>query len=377
MKTKLLGVLVVGILILTACTSNQTITPDTATVNTKVAQTLSVLITVMAQTQQATPILSATTSPTEPIFPTLTYTPSPPPTATVAASTSTSTSTPNSANCNKAAFVGDVTISDRASFYAGSTFTKTWRLSNVGTCTWDSSYKVVFVNGDAMGAPASVAINKSVAPGQTVDVSVTMTAPSAVREYVGYWMLQSSAGNLFGIGADGLGKFYVDIRVIGGTSTPTSTPGTGTPTATLSYFAVRSVSIAASPSSFSGVCPTTISVSGTLTANRAGTVKYHFIRSDGSVSSTVTLTFTESGSQTITDSYSASATGYDSVYVDEPNHQLFGSASYTITCGTATVTSTGTSTPTPTTTSTPVPTSTDTPVPPTSTYTDTPTPTST
>ena len=359
MKTKLLGVLIAGILILTACASPTPAAPDAATVNTMVAQTLAVLVTSMAQTQQVTPIL-----PTEPLFPTLTYTPSLQPTATNTP-TVAPTATQNQANCNKAGYVTDVTIADRTPFYAGTSFTKTWRLSNVGTCTWDSGYRVVFVNGDAMGAPASATLNKTVAPGQTVDVSVTMTAPAQVREYAGYWMLQSNNGTLFGIGPDANGKFYVDIKVVAGTPTVTPTPGTGTPTATLSYFAVRNVVISASPATYSGVCPTTISVTGTLTVNKAGTVKYHFVRSDGSTSDIKTLTFSAGGSQTITDSYSASASGYDTVYIDDPNHQSIGSASYSLTCSAPTATSTSTSTPTPTATPTetptPTPTSTDTP----------------
>lgn len=370
MKTKILGVLIAGILMLTACAAPTPAAPDAATVNTMVAQTLAVLVTSMAQTQQATPVLP-TAAPTEPLFPTLTYTPTAQPTATATATTA-ATATPNRTNCNKAAYVTDVTIPDRTPFYAGTSFTKTWRLSNAGTCTWDSGYRVVFVNGDAMGAPASATLNKTVAPGQTVDVSVTMTAPSQVREYAGYWMLQSSNGTLFGIGPDGTGKFYVDIKVVAGTPTVTPTPGTGTPTATLSYFAVRSVVITASPATFSGVCPTTITVTGTLTVNKAGTVKYHFVRSDGSTSDIKTLTFTAGGSQAITDSYSASVSGYDTVYIDDPNHQSIGSAAYSLTCTAPTATSTATSTATPTSTSTP----TETPTP-TPTATDTPVPTPT
>ena len=357
MKIKIMKILIVGTMILAACTPIKPAALDAATVNTMVAQTLSALVTEMAQTQQAPSLLLPTISPTEAIFPTLTYTPSPQPTATVAVATATQ----NLSNCNKAAFVADVTIPDRTTFYAGFSFTKTWRLSNVGTCTWDSGYRVVFVNGDAMSAPASAVLSKTVAPGQTVDISVTMIAPTAVREYAGYWMLQSSNGGLFGIGADGTGKFYVDIKVISGTPTVTPTPGTGTPTATLSYFAVRAVAISANPSTFSGVCPTTINVTGTLTVNRAGTVKYHFVRSDGSVSAIKTLTFTAGGSQAISDSFSASVTGSDTVYIDEPNHQTIGSAPYTITCGTATATSTPTATSTATSTSTPTPTNTETP----------------
>lgn len=374
MKTKILGVLIAGLLMLTACGTTTPAAPDAATVNTMVAQTLVVLVTSMAQTQQAAPVLLPTNSPTSPLFPTLTFTPSPPPTATNT-STAVSTATKNPSSCNKAAFVADVSIPDRTPYYAGTSFTKTWRLSNAGTCTWDSSYRVVFVNGDAMGAPASATLNKTVEPGQTVDISVTMTAPSAVREYAGYWMLQSGNGGLFGIGADGTGKFYVDIKVISGTPTATKTPGTGTPTATLAYFAVRNVVITASPATYSGVCPTTITVTGNITVNKAGTVKYHFVRSDGSSSEIKTLTFTAGGSQAISDSYQASTTGYDTVYIDEPNHQTLGYASYTITCNVPTATSTAT--PTITSTPTTAPTATETPVPPTPTDTNTPEPTAT
>lgn len=380
MKTKILGVLIAGILMLTACGSTTPSAPDAATVNTMVAQTLAVLVTSMAQTQQAAPVLLPTNSPTTPLFPTLTFTPSPQPTATNTP-TVASTATKNPSSCNKAAFVADVTIPDRTTYYAGTSFTKTCRLSNAGTCTWDSGYRVVFVNGDAMGAPASATLNKTVAPGQTVDISVTMTAPSAVREYAGYWMLQSGNGGLFGIGADGTGKFYVDIKVISGTPTATKTPGTGTPTATLAYFAVRNVVITASPTTYSGVCPTTITVTGNITVNKAGTVKYHFVRSDGSSSEIKTLTFTAGGSQAISDSFQTSTTGYDTVYIDEPNHQSLGSAPYTITCNVPTATSTPTKAPTstPTATSTPttVPPATETPIPPTPTDTSTPEPTAT
>lgn len=33
-------------------------------------------------------------------------------------------------------------------------FTKTWRVKNVGTCTWTADYKAAYSRGDALGAPA-------------------------------------------------------------------------------------------------------------------------------------------------------------------------------------------------------------------------------
>ena len=44
------------------------------------------------------------------------------------------------------------TIPDGTIMQPGETFQKTWRLKNNGTCTWNSSYKIVYWSGDLMGA---------------------------------------------------------------------------------------------------------------------------------------------------------------------------------------------------------------------------------
>ena len=82
-----------------------------------------------------------------------------------------------------------------------------------------------------MGAPASAAFPKNVAVGETVDISINMTAPSAAGSYRGYWMFKNASGALFGIGAQANRPWWVDIRVSG----PTVTPGgpTKTPTITV------------------------------------------------------------------------------------------------------------------------------------------------
>ena len=53
-----------------------------------------------------------------------------------------------------------------------------------------------------MGGASSIALSGSVAPGQTVDVSVTLTAPATDSAYTGYWKLQNACGVNFGIGSD-------------------------------------------------------------------------------------------------------------------------------------------------------------------------------
>ena len=94
-------------------------------------------------------------------------------------------------------------------------FVKTWRLQNNGSCTWTSGYKLIFSNGDRMGAPDEVVLTGgTVAPGQTVDVSVNLTAPDTAGTYKGYFKLKSSDGEVFGIGAGGTTSFYVEIKAV-------------------------------------------------------------------------------------------------------------------------------------------------------------------
>ena len=131
---------------------------------------------------------------------------------TVPSATATRTSAPVSL-CDAAAFVNDVSIPDGSRLEPGDEFTKTWRLRNVGTCSWTAAYAVVFASGDRMHAPVSVGLPGTVHPGQTVDLSVEMEAPDSKGEYQGYWKLRSAAGNLFGIGAQAQGVFWVKIRV--------------------------------------------------------------------------------------------------------------------------------------------------------------------
>ncbi len=119
------------------------------------------------------------------------------------------------ASCDWAQFIADVTIPDGTSLAPGATFTKTWRLENIGTCTWTTSYSAVFVSGDQMSAPASVNLPSSVAPGGTVDISVNMTAPASAGHYRGNWELRNGWGGLFGVGASANSIFWVDIYTNG------------------------------------------------------------------------------------------------------------------------------------------------------------------
>jgi hypothetical protein len=123
--------------------------------------------------------------------------------------------------CNSAAFVADVTVPDGTTFNPDTAFVKTWRLKNNGTCTWPKYYGLVFTSGSPLGAPASVAMPVSVAPGQMVDITVNMKAPTTPGSYRGYWMLKNASGVKFGIGTNADKAFWVDIKVA---SLPTPPP---------------------------------------------------------------------------------------------------------------------------------------------------------
>jgi hypothetical protein len=146
-------------------------------------------------------------------------------------STSTPTSTPSSTNtvislptntsipCNLATWDSatiDVTIPDYTPFPPNQIFIKTWRIRNVGSCSWNSNYLLIFDHGDGMGITSGYTqqlTTGTVNPGQEVDLTVTLKAPLAAGTYTGYWRLKDPAGSVFGISPSG-GNFAVRIVVI-------------------------------------------------------------------------------------------------------------------------------------------------------------------
>ena len=98
--------------------------------------------------------------------------------------------------CNDADFVSE-TIEDGTEFETGESFTKTWRLKNTGTCTWNTGYKLVFVEGDKMGGPGSQNLTQLVAPGEQVDITVDLEAPGSAGTYKGTWQVQDDDGQAF------------------------------------------------------------------------------------------------------------------------------------------------------------------------------------
>ena len=102
----------------------------------------------------------------------------------------------------------------------GTTFIKSWRLENIGSCAWTHDYGLVFASGDRLGAYEDLPLPGIVAPGEMVDLSVEMTAPDQPGTYQGNWLLRDGGGSTFGLAPEGASPFWVSIRVLTDRATP-------------------------------------------------------------------------------------------------------------------------------------------------------------
>jgi hypothetical protein len=186
------------LILVSACRAPEQAAAPTLDLNALYTQVAGTLI---AQGQQGA---AATSAPTDtPAVVTSTSSPtSSVPSATPSSTTAPATSVPV-AVCNQAAFITDVTVKDGTVMAKQEDFTKTWRIKNVGTCTWDGDYTVVFSSGTNMAAKSSYDFSEDVSPGETIDVSISMEAPNSNGTYTSNWVIRSDTGATFGVGGSG------------------------------------------------------------------------------------------------------------------------------------------------------------------------------
>ena len=199
-RTMIFGLLV----ILTACSPGAVVQPtqDTHTIYTAAAQT----IQAHTSTQVATPA-----------------TPVPATATQTAVEQPTWTSAPAVSDCEDSAqYIRDDGL-DGTTYAPNTPFTKTWTVKNTGSCTWDSSYLVFQLSGAFITQQPGyymVPQGQTVAPGQTVNISIGMTSPVENGNYKSYWGLKNADGQVMPVqgGANG-NSFYVDIQVNDGSTT--------------------------------------------------------------------------------------------------------------------------------------------------------------
>jgi hypothetical protein len=193
--------------LLTACGGNAplTPTPDINAIYTTAAMTVVAELTQAAAMNTATPQATATAPPSLPSktavptsaetsTPQVTNTPTPSPTSTA---TNTPQAQATSEFCDNAAFVADISVPDKTEMTPGQNFEKTWLIKNTGTCTWVEGYHLVFGYDEKMnGQPRP--LSSVVQPGETVEMTVVLTAPTTAGEYRSYWRMANTEGINFG-----------------------------------------------------------------------------------------------------------------------------------------------------------------------------------
>jgi len=116
----------------------------------------------------------------------------------------------------------------------GQAFVKSWRVRNSGTCPWDGSYALIYVQGnvpaaDMGGSPVPVA--GTVASNAQYDFHANLVAPTAPGTYQGFWQMVNGRNIAFGE------RVWVGIRVPSA-ATPAPVP-TQTPSPNIQFSADR------------------------------------------------------------------------------------------------------------------------------------------
>ena len=311
-KYTLLSVLAIAAFLATACGSSA----NQAAVATAVA------MTVQAQhTQEAlsTPSPFTLPSPGSPLLasPTASVTRAPP-TPPPAGSNDT-------ASCLQANYVADVTIPDGTIVSPGASFWKTWRVLNSGTCSWDSTYKFVFYDGDIMGGGYVYAFPGAAAPGETVDIPIQLFAPSAEGTYAGKWMIQSPNGTIFGVGQY---NQPLTVEIVVGSGTPGKHTETVFNVTNVTYQVARRCTAA----------NTFWTVTASITSNGPIKVTFTWIQSDGNNKANNKLTFTQASTLSANREWSQGVASshnprWVQVIITSPTYQEYAKSPPLLLCG--------------------------------------------
>jgi len=94
-------------------------------------------------------------------------------------------------------FLDDLTIPDYSIVEPGSTLDKQWLIQNSGSCNWNSLYRLLLVDGNALGASPEQALYPA-RTGTQATLRIVFTAPLQAGEYFSEWQAFDSKGNPFG-----------------------------------------------------------------------------------------------------------------------------------------------------------------------------------
>jgi len=103
--------------------------------------------------------------------------------------------------CNNSLYIADITIPDGTVLKPGEDFRKIWQFRNIGSCTWDEGYALVFIGGDRAIDPVDYQITDRrdfIGPGEDAEFDIPLTAPLTEGTYQGTWRMRSDSNVFFG-----------------------------------------------------------------------------------------------------------------------------------------------------------------------------------
>lgn len=166
----------------------------------------------------------------------------------------------------------------------GEEFWKTWTIQNTSTCTWTTSYQIIYWDGDLMGGAIYYNFPQTVLPGQSVEVPLLLTAPLTDGKYTSEWMFKTPDGVLFGVG-----EYSVPISAVIEVSA-SAKPNYGI--TSVEYKVTRDPEYG---------CPANVlyTIDATITTNGPLEITYYWAQWDGNDSNPKTIEMTAAGTKTV------------------------------------------------------------------------------
>ncbi|MBN2045248.1 MAG: hypothetical protein JW757_09530 [Anaerolineales bacterium] len=204
MKTRIIFLIFAALLMLAGCgKSSEVDVSATQTFQAALESALAATLQAESTAQQKPspeviePSLTAETAPE--VFPTFTPLPTVPASApTQELPTVNPTDLP--IPCYRAEMISE-TIPDGTIFRPGEIFTKIWVIRNTGVCEWTEKFTWTLVEGEDFGVPTELTLNRTVLPGEDLEVKLEMQTPLLEGGYKGtYQILTNEGGSVTPLG---------------------------------------------------------------------------------------------------------------------------------------------------------------------------------
>jgi hypothetical protein len=317
-KTTLLVTIITTSLLITACGGKAT---------AEASQEMDKIQTAVAATVAAQDTAEAanTPAPAGPTAPVFTQTPlrfSPTLTPLAPLASPTLPSDKPKSECASASLISE-TIPDGTIFKPGEKFTKTWEIKNTSTCVWNTTYKIIFWDGDVLGGSYVYNLPQAVGPGQTFPISLLLVAPKTATTVKSEWKLETPDGIKFGVGQYNA-SFYVQVAV-----SVAATPNYGV--TAVDYKMVREPATGC-PANVDYILYATVATSGPIE------LTYYWAQSDGNDGSPTTIKI-DSATTTVLKHHwklhiaTNTGTRWMAFVVVSPNPHVYPHAEFTKTCG--------------------------------------------